>query len=52
MDVYSNVKFERIGKRTRITATRYSTLKKYRALHELIVGNPDWCRVEDPAGDR
>jgi hypothetical protein len=40
VDVYSNVKFERIGKRTRITATRYSTLKKYEAPHELIVGNP------------
>jgi hypothetical protein len=40
VDVYSNVKFERRGKRTRITATRYSTLKKYEAPHELIVGNP------------
>jgi hypothetical protein len=41
VDVYSNVRFTRIGKRTRIRASRYSTLKKYRAPHELIVGNPD-----------
>ncbi len=39
VDVYSNVKFENLGDRTRITATRYGTLKKYRAPHELIVGN-------------
>jgi hypothetical protein len=39
LDVYSNVKFEDLGDRTRITATRYGTLKKYRAPHELIVGN-------------
>ena len=38
VDVYSNVKFEDLGDRTRITATRYGTLKKYRAPHELIVG--------------
>ena len=38
-DVYSNVKFEKLGDRTRITATRFGTLKKYRAPHELIVGN-------------
>ena len=39
VDVYSNVQFEDLGDRTRITATRYGTLKKYRAPHELIVGN-------------
>ena len=39
VDVYSDVKFENLGDRTRITATRYGTLKKYRAPHELIVGN-------------
>ena len=39
LDVYSNVRFENLGDRTRITATRYGTLKKYRAPHELIVGN-------------
>ena len=39
LDVYSNVKFENLGDRTRITTTRYGTLKKYRAPHELIVGN-------------
>lgn len=39
LDVYSNVQFENLGDRTRITATRYGTLKKYRAPHELIVGN-------------
>jgi hypothetical protein len=39
LDVYSDVKFEILGERTRITATRYGTLKKYRAPHELIVGS-------------
>ena len=39
LDVYSNVQFVNLGDRTRITATRYGTLKKYRAPHELIVGN-------------
>ena len=39
VDVYSNVKYENLGDRTRITATRYGTLKKSRAPHELIVGN-------------
>ncbi len=39
VDVYSKVQFEDLGDRTRITATRYSTLKKYEAPHELIVGN-------------
>ena len=39
VDVYSNVKFEILGDRTRITATRYGTLKKYRTPHELVVGN-------------
>ena len=44
VDVYSDVQFEELGDRTRITATRYSTLKKYRAPHKLIVGNPDGGR--------
>ena len=39
VDVYSNIKFEELGDRIRITATRYGTLKKYQAPHELIVGN-------------
>ena len=39
LDVYSNVKFENLGDQIRITATRYGTLKKYRAPHELIVGD-------------
>jgi hypothetical protein len=39
LDIYSNVHFENLGDRTRITATRYGTLTKYRAPHELIVGN-------------
>jgi hypothetical protein len=39
VDVYSDVQFEELGEgRTRITATRYSTLKKYRAPHQLTVG--------------
>ena len=38
VDVYSDVRFENQGDRVRITATRYGTLKKYRAPHELIVG--------------
>jgi len=41
VDLYSNVQFQDLGDRTRITATRYSTLKKYQAPHELIVGNRD-----------
>jgi hypothetical protein len=42
VDVYSDVRFEDLGRgRTRITATRYSTLKKYKAPHELIVGDTD-----------
>ncbi|HZA93145.1 MAG TPA: hypothetical protein VE420_11015 [Gemmatimonadales bacterium] len=50
VDVYSNVRFEDLGDRTRITASRYSTLKKYRAPHQLIVGNPDsagWKILEE-----
>jgi len=50
VDVYSNVRFEDLGDRTRITASRYSTLKKYRASHQLIVGNPDgagWKILEE-----
>ena len=39
VDVYSTVKFENLGERTRITATRYGTLKRYKAPHELIVGS-------------
>ena len=39
VDVYSNVKFEDLGARTRITATRYGTLKNNQVPHELIVGN-------------
>ena len=39
VDVYSNVRLEEAGDRVRITATRYSTLKKYRVPHQLIVGN-------------
>jgi hypothetical protein len=39
LDLYSNVRFKAIGDQTRVTATRYSTLKKYYAPHELILQN-------------
>ena len=55
VDVYSNVQFEEVGDRTRIRATRYSTLKKYRAPHELIVGKSDgagWKILEETGESR
>jgi hypothetical protein len=39
LDLYSNVQFKVIGDRTQITATRYSTSKRYYAPHELITEN-------------
>jgi hypothetical protein len=55
VDVYSNVQFDEIGGRTRIRATRYSTLKKYRAPHELIVGKSEgagWRILEETGESR
>jgi hypothetical protein len=55
MDVYSNVQLQEVGDRVRITATRYSTLKKYRAPHQLIVGNTGdggWKILEETGESR
>jgi hypothetical protein len=55
VDVYSDVSFEDLGGRTRISATRYSTLKKYRAPHQLIVGasrTEGWRILEETGESR
>jgi hypothetical protein len=51
IDIYSNVQFKSLGNRTRITATRYSTLKKYEAPHELIVGDSDGWKILAESGE-
>lgn len=55
VDVYSDVSFEDLGGRIRISATRYSTLKKYRAPHQLIVGTSGtegWKILEETGESR
>ena len=55
VDVYSDVQFEDLSDRTRITAMRYGTLKKYQAPHELIVANrgaAGWKILEESGESR
>jgi hypothetical protein len=55
IDIYSQVTFQAVGDGVRIQATRYSTLKKYRAPHELTVAaGPDgvWRIVEERGESR